>query len=201
MIRKILSGVCAGLLISIGGSVFLACDDRYVGALFFSVALLCICYKGYSLYTGKVGYLTVSHSRDELSTLLLGLLGNAVGTVAGGYAVRFAVPSLGAAAEVLCDGKLGQAPWQTLIRACFCGVLMYLAVSIFRDKKTPIAIIFCIPAFILSGFEHSIADIFYFAASGVVSLRAFGFIWMVILGNSLGAMILPVLAPDKPEES
>ena len=58
---------------------------------------------------------------------------------------------------------------------------------------TCVGILFCIPVFILAGFEHSIADIFYFAASGIVSLPALGFIWTVILGNTLGGMILPVL--------
>lgn len=47
--------VCAGLLIAIGGSVFLSCENRYIGAMLFSVALLCICYRGYYLYTGKIG--------------------------------------------------------------------------------------------------------------------------------------------------
>ena len=202
MVKKILSGVCAGILISIGGAVFLACENRYIGAALFSVALLCICYKGYSLYTGRVGYIPEKHDKDAFSGLFLGLLGNAIGTIAGGFAVRYAVPALGTAAETLYDAKLTQAFPQTLIRAVFCGVLMYLAVSIFRFKSTPIAIVFCIPVFILSGFEHSIADIFYFAASGKVSLAAFGFIWTVILGNSIGGMLLPLLIPDeKPKKA
>ena len=70
---------------------------------------------------------------------------------------------------------------------------MYLAVSVWRDRQTPLGILFCIPVFILSGFEHSIADMFYFAASGIVSAEAFGFIWLVIIGNALGAMLLPAL--------
>ena len=70
---------------------------------------------------------------------------------------------------------------------------MYLAVSIYRDNKTPLGILFCIPVFILSGFEHSIADMFYFAASGIVSVKAFAFLWIVILGNSIGGMLLPAL--------
>ena len=70
---------------------------------------------------------------------------------------------------------------------------MYLAVSVWRDRQTPVGILFCIPVFILSGFEHSIADMFYFAASGIVSARAFVFLWIVILGNALGAMLLPAL--------
>ena len=50
------------------------------------------------------------------------------------------------------------------------------------------------PVFILSGFEHSIADMFYFAAAGVVSLEACGFLWIVILSNAVGGMLLPLLS-------
>ena len=193
MLRKIASGLAAGICISLGGAVFLAVENRIVGAVLFSVALLCICFKGYALFTGRVGFIPEDHGKDALETLLLCLLGNALGTVLGGLLIRLALPGLGAAALTLCEGKLAQLWWSTLIRGGFCGVLMYLAVSTWRDSKTPLGILFCIPVFILSGFEHSIADIFYFAASGLVSLRAFLFIWVVILGNALGAMILPLL--------
>ena len=37
MVKKIVSGVIAGILISLGGGVFLACENRYVGAALFSV--------------------------------------------------------------------------------------------------------------------------------------------------------------------
>ncbi len=194
MLNKIASGICAGILISIGGSVFLSCENKVVGALLFTVALLCICFKGYSLFTGKVGYLPEKADKEAFSVLLLGLLGNAIGTIACGYLLRFAIPAIGTAAQTLCTGKLEtQALWQTFVRGIFCGVLMYLAVSIFRDKKTPLAILFCIPVFILSGFEHSIADLYYFAASGIVSLRAFAFLWVVIAGNSVGGVLLGLL--------
>lgn len=194
MLNRIASGICAGILISIGGSIFLSCENKIVGALLFTVALLCICYKGYSLFTGKVGYLPEKADKEAFSVLLLGLLGNAIGTIACGYLLRFAIPAIGTAAETLCSGKLEtQALWQTFVRAIFCGVLMYLAVSIFRDSKTPIGILFCIPVFILSGFEHSIADLYYFAASGIVSLRAFAFLWTVIAGNAIGGVLLGLL--------
>lgn len=194
MLNKIASGVCAGILISIGGSVFLSCENKVIGALLFTVALLCICYKGYSLFTGKVGYLPEKADKEAFSVLLLVLLGNAIGTVCCGFLLRVAVPAIGAAAETLCSGKLEtQALWQTFVRAVFCGILMYLAVSIFRDSKTPLAILFCIPVFILSGFEHSIADLYYFAASGIVSLQAFAFLWVVIAGNSVGGVLLGLL--------
>ena len=191
--KNILNGISAGLVIALGGSVFLACENRYVGAVLFSVALLCICFKGYSLYTGKVGYIPEAHGKDEWSVLLLGLLGNLIGTYISGVAVRYAIPAIGETALTICTAKLTQTAVSTLIRGIFCGLLMYLAVSIYRDNKTPLAIMFCIPVFILSGFEHSIADMFYFAASGIVSVKAFAFLWVVILGNSIGGMLLPAL--------
>ena len=191
--KKIISGVCAGILISIGGTVYLSCDNKYVGAVLFSVALLCICIKGYSLFTGKVGYLPEKHGKEEFSVLLLGLLGNFVGTVACGYLLRYVMPAIGTSAAASCATKLTQTTLQTFVRAIFCGFLMYLAVSIYRDSKTVVGIIFCIPVFILSGFEHSIADMFYFAASGIVSLRAFAFIFVVIAGNAVGAITLSLM--------
>ena len=202
MLKKVLSGVSAGILISIGGSIYLSCENKVVGAVLFSVALLCICYKGYSLFTGKIGFIPEKHDKEAVSVLLLGLLGNAIGTIAFGYLLRFAIPAIGSAAETLCQGKLdNQALWQTLVRGVMCGVLMYLAVSIFRDNKTPLGILFCIPVFILSGFEHSIADIYYFAASGIVSMKAFAFLWTVIAGNAVGAVILPLLNFKKAGEA
>ena len=193
MLKKISDGLLAGILISIGGTVFLSCDNKYVGAVLFAVALLCICIKGYSLYTGKICYMTQKHGKEEFLVLLLGLLGNITATSVLGYALVYAIPKIGETAFTMCSAKLEQSFFQTLIRAIFCGILIYLAVDIYRKEKTVVGIIFCIPVFILSGYEHSIADIFYFAASGIVSLKAVGFICTVILGNSIGGMLIPAM--------
>ncbi len=194
MLKKdVLSGISAGMAVALGGSVFLACENRYVGSVLFCTALLCICFKGYALFTGKIGYIPEAHGKAEWQLLLLGLLGNLIGTFICGVAVRYAIPNIGDAALTVCTAKLSQTAVSTLIRGIFCGMLMYLAVSIYRDNETALGILFCIPVFILSGFEHSIADMFYFAASGIVSAKAFIFIWLVIIGNSIGGMLFPVL--------
>ena len=193
MLKKTVDGLLAGLLISLGGTVLLSCEDKVVGAVLFSVALLCICLLGYSLYTGKICYMADQPSKEKFSVLLLGLLGNALGTFACGYALRYALPAVGERALALCTAKLDQAFPVTLLRGFFCGVLIYLAVEIYRQKKGIVGILFCIPVFILSGFEHSIADMFYFAASGIVSLQATGFLFTVVLGNTLGGLLIPLL--------
>ena len=190
ILKKICNGISAGVMIIIGCTVFLACTAKtesnsimnVFGSFFFSIALLTICIKGYSLYTGKVGYLPEKHGKEEFSVLLLGLLGNAIATILLGFAIKYAIPNLETQATAICLKKLNSQNFlQTFIRAIFCGILMYVAVSIYRDNKSITGILFAIPVFILSGFEHSIADIGYFAISNIVSWEAFGFIWTVIL--------------------
>ena len=193
MLKNIAYGFAAGICISLGGAVFLNCDNRIAGSILFAVALTCICRRGYYLFTGKVGFLAESCQKDDLALVLGCLAGNTLATVAGGLLIGYAVPNCAAVAETLCSGKLGQAAAQTFIRAFFCGTLMYLAVSIYRDKKSPDGIYYCVPVFILSGFEHSIADIFYFAAARYGSAAAVRFLVIVLLGNSLGGLCLPML--------
>ena len=192
--KDFLYGICAGILIGIGGTVFLASENRVCGAVFFSVALICICAKGYSLYTGKVGYLAFSHKRKDIENLTSCFLGNLTGTFAAGNAIRFSQSTLCEKAAALCDAKLLQSVPSALLRALFCGILMYLAVSVYRERNTFIGILFCVPVFILSGFEHSIADLYYFFAAGIFSPQAAAYLILIILGNSVGGLLFPVLA-------
>ena len=193
MLRGIIDGVFAGMLVSIGGTVLLSCENSVTGAVLFSIALLVICYRGYSLYTGKIGYLVLSHTKRDVISLLTGLLGNLIGTALCGLAVAYALPNRAVKAAAMWGNKMLIAYPAVFIRAIFCGILMYLAVAIWKDHKSTLAIFFCVPVFILSGFEHSIADLFYFFASGAWSGRAVLFLVIVVLGNTVGGMLFPLL--------
>ena len=52
IIWNLTNGLLAGIMIAVGGTVFLACFgdgsmlNKTIGAFFFSIALLSICYKG-----------------------------------------------------------------------------------------------------------------------------------------------------------
>ena len=119
MLKKIASGFTAGLAISLGGTVFLSCENKVVGAVAFTIGLLSICYYGLSLYTGKVGYLFEKHDGEALSVLFLGLLGNFIGTVVCGLVMRHILPAAAEKAESICAAKLEKdsasaaqaAPW------------------------------------------------------------------------------------------
>lgn len=205
--KRIVDGLLAGILISLGGAVFLACYDasvpytKYVGAFFFSLALLGICMREYALYTGKIGLIIEKHTKDDVSLLLLCLLGNAIGTIAFGYLIGWIFPNLKDTAFNICNAKLEQGYGFGLLRGILCGILVYLAVDIYKNNKSALGILLCIPAFILSGYEHSIADIFYFATSEIASAEAFIYIIMIIIGNSVGGLLIPALQLIRPRKN
>ena len=205
LLKEYLKGILAGLFIGSGGSVFLACDNRYVGAVLFSVALLTICLCGYSLYTGKVGTMAFNHAPADLAGLGMCLLGNISGTFLMGLGVRLAVPALAQKVASICEAKLMQSVPEALLRAAFCGMLMYIAVTTYKRKETVFGILFCVPVFILCGFEHSVANMFYFALDKGISFKTVLYIALIVIGNSIGALIVAflekatVLSSQKPE--
>lgn len=66
---------------------------------------------------------------------------------------------------------------------------MYLAIDNYKKTKNVIFIIAPVMIFILSGFEHSIANMFYFSVAGVWSGETIGYLFLNIIGNGIGAWI------------
>ena len=178
-------GVLAGLMISIGGYVYLGCENRVVGAVFFTVGLITITLFGFDLYTGKIGY-WLGQSRQERWQTLLSLPCNAVGCLIAGLARRPA-----GAVLALCEARLAKAPLTLLVDGIFCGILIFICVEIYKTRGTVLGILICIPTFILCGFEHSIADVFYFCNARIFSGQAVLVVVLVALGNAIGALIIP----------
>ena len=203
MLRKDLTdGVLAGMMVSFGGAVLLSCDNRYAGAFLFCIALLAICFFGFNLYTGKVGFLIEDHGKAMFRKVFSGLAGNFLGTLLFGLVVGAAVPALRESAAKACAARLTQLPIQTLLRGLLCGILMYVAVWIYGRKKSVLGILFCIPVFVLSGFEHSIADMFYFSLAGAMFRpQSLLFLLLVVLGNSAGGLFIPLLGLVKGKDS
>ena len=92
-----------------------------------------------------------------------------------------------------CLPRLEMGVLPILITAFFCGILMYTAVAIYKEKGSPLGIFFCVPVFILSGFEYSIADMFYFFCARMFSGEVFLFLLLVVIGNAVGGMFIPAL--------
>lgn len=191
------SAILAGLMISVGGAVFIGCGKTPVGAVLFAVGLFTVCAWGMALFTGRVGYL-IGNRPAYLLDLAVIWLGNLTGTVLVGLALRYAKRAYAETAAEMTAAKLGQAPLQTVLLGVFCGLLMYIAVDHFKnagpDFGRYVGIFFCVPAFILAGFEHVVADMFYFAlgASGEQLGGVVRFLVLCTVGNAIGSFLIPL---------
>ena len=95
--------------------------------------------------------------------------------------------------------KLGDGMPSRFILGIFCGMLMYLAVDnarVCREKNSDTSLVFgtVIPVmiFIISGFNHSVADCFYFFAA-YPDIEGILYILTVALGNAVGGMLIPLM--------
>ena len=150
---------------------------------------------GLFLYTGKVGYLVVEDDKKEyLLTLALTWLGNLIGTGIGAIAILNTRMSLIAQnVDIICENKLEDSPLSIFILAVLCGMLMYIAVDGFKEKGNPIILFMGVSVFILCGFEHCIANMFYFSLAGAWSVKAFLYLLIMTLGNSVGGILIPLV--------
>lgn len=89
---------------------------------------------GFSLFTGKVGFLATDHSKEEMLGVIGSIFGNLVGCILFRMAIGLGMSKLVDTAYAICIAKLTQTVGESLIRAFFCGVLMYTAVWIYRSQ-------------------------------------------------------------------
>lgn len=185
--KSFLAGVC----ISLGGTAYLASEVKLVGAFLFSIGLLLICTMEYNLFTGKVCYLKfkkVSELRHIMSILIM----NFLGTFVAGNLIRICNSGLVEKAKTICSAKLQEGVLVVPL-AVFCNILIYYAVQEYKVNVHSlgkyISIILCVVVFIMCGFEHCIANMFYFSVAGF-SVDAVLYLALNIFGNALGGIVI-----------
>lgn len=83
------------------------------------------------------------------------------------------------------------ATWTGNLVGTGLGALMYIAVDGYKEKGNLTILFLCVSLFILCGFEHCIANMFYFSLAGAWSVKAVGYLLVMTLGNSVGGMLIP----------
>ena len=196
---KIFAGaLLAGMMIAIGGAVFLALDNKVLGALFFTVGLFTICTCGFNLYTGKICYV-FDHDKSYVLSLPVIWLGNLAGAVL--VALLLSLTRQGPAfmekAASMCEVKLNDSPLSIFILAVFCDILIYVAVDGYKNNPHEagryLALFFGVMVFILCGFEHCVANMFYFTMGQAWSVKTFLYLLIMTAGNSVGGVLIPLI--------
>lgn len=177
----------AGLLISLGATAFLTADNKIVGALLFSIGLTAVILLEANLYTGKIGYV---NSKAKLISAALILIQNLLVALVCGlifYSTK----------NNICENpwlnKLTKSWYEFLFDSIGCGICIYLSVELYKKTGSIFVIVLGVLVFILSGFEHCIADIFYLSASMSFNLKSILYILIAIIGNSIGSLLIRFL--------
>lgn len=229
---KILAlAVLAGAFIAIGAAAATAAsatatNASAVKAAVFPVGLILVVICGAELFTGNCLLIAPAVGREIkplplLKNLSLSYIGNFIGGVLIAVLVVYSGAQSGAvkdaciaAAAVKCNMSFGEA----LLRGILCNMLVCLAVLLALSAKSAhgklIALYMPIFAFVVCGFEHSVANMYYLTA-GLLSGHAEGLnvgnaiVYSLIpstLGNIIGGAAISLsfyflFRPEKPKEN
>ncbi len=206
--KNIVYSIIGGACISVGGAAFLSVESKVVGALFFVVGLFVICTMGFNLFTGKVCYVFENNGKYALNLIVI-WLGNIIGAFIVGEALRATrIAAISEKAAAMCQAKLDDNLLSVFILGVFCNILIYVAVDGYKNNPHELgkylALFFGVSVFIICGFEHCVANMFYISVARMWSMKAFVFILVNALGNAVGGVLLPLakrfeIAGGKPK--
>lgn len=168
-LKNFISAILAGIIISISCIVYLSIDNKIIGSILFALGLLTILTFKLNLFTGKAPYICENGLKYSGFVGIV-WIGNFIGTGLSALAIHMTkvYDSVIAKCYSMAAAKVSDSVISLFILSIFCGMLMYIAVDTFnkhsQDKNFSASIltILCVSVFILSGYEHSIANMFYF---------------------------------------
>ena len=207
----------AGAFIAFGGlffTVFLSDStlgwgaQRVVGGLCFCLGLVLVLVCGAELFTGNSLMVCALKSKkitlaQMLKAWLVVWVGNFVGALFIVYLVYMAgIYKLNgeAVANSMVSVAAGKVTidWVTIFfRGILCNIFVCLAVWIGTAGKTVVdkvvGILLPIAAFVACGFEHCVANMYYFSMAGMWSGKALLYILVMTLGNAAGGVLFPLV--------
>lgn len=185
--KMILLGIMAGAFIALGGAASSTAAHaienvglaRAMAGVIFPVGLMLIVFLGGELFTGNcLIVMDVFAKRTTWKRLLYNLVVVYFSNLIGALIIdtllvfsgnlNYSGGLLGAYTIKVAVGKLGVAPIQAITSGILCNLLVCLAVLMATCAKDIVgkvwAIFFPICAFVIGGFEHCVANMFYIPA-------------------------------------
>lgn len=219
--KMVLLGVVAGAYVSLGAQSLCATlygagstgPAKVLGGAMFSLALMLIIICGAELFTGNVMILVAVLSKriflwEMLRDWVVVYFGNFLGcilfaSIILGSGVNGRTDHPTAVGDILChlaEAKANLDLDQAFFRGILANILVCLAVLLAYSAKTPsgkvLGTMFPITAFVVMGYEHSIANQFLFSmatmlnCSGFSVRHAFGELFVATAGNIVGGVLL-----------
>lgn len=187
--QHIFSPLIAGSLIGIAGCAYLS-TGGLPGAVLFSIGLMgVVCWK-INLFTGKAGF----WSGKDIFRLIPVLLFNILGVI------LVAIVSLKPQTTEIClsiiDKRFSSPILNLFFLSSLCGLIMTTAVKFGREGNWW-PLLLGVPTFIMSGFPHCIADIYYWTAAMLngYSIHDAVSVYLVTVAGNYAGCNIPRLIP------
>ena len=223
--QLLILGFLAGLYISFGSHLFLVAMEqglsRIVAGACFGVGLVLVVIAGAELFTGNitmvVGAITRLYSPWQLlKNWIVVYVGNLIGAVLSAYLVYQSgifghgdtLTSMGQMAVKVADYKNAIPFGEAFLRGVLCNMLVILGIIMSYFSRDVISKIVCvilpIMAFVASGFEHCVANM-YLVPAGLF-IKGLGFagqgamfhnVLPVTLGNITGGLFIMLIHPNR----
>ncbi len=228
-----LFGILAGIYIGFGaaGAITVTAFDpvptalsKFLAGTVFCLGLILVVIPGSELFTGNILMTAGIVSRKvPIANVLWNWVVVYVGNFAGGLLLALALYGgglLGTPAEPtpvglnaarIATAKIGLPFTAALLRGVLCNMLVCLAVIMAIASRTTFGKILCIyfpiMGFVLSGYEHSIANMCFLPAGllaqgslGADFLTMFHNLVPVTIGNVIGGVLVVVLHPARAKK-
>lgn len=203
MLKKdFLPSVFGGVYISIGALIYLVLEKSLAGALFFSLGiLLCIFCNGH-LFTRAfpLGVYT-RFEKYSVRQIVIVYIGNFIGTLLMAFLISqtFLNDKIAGLTLAVAQAKLADTFLSTLISGTFAGLLVAFAVMFKRREMNILFVVVTVAAFVILGFDHCIANMFYYGVfavnGGAIRFSAALDLLAATLGNMIGGGIAAFLEP------
>ena len=207
LLLNFLKGILAGLSIGLGGFLYILMVHyvdgelgKVLGSILFAVGLFLVCTFKLSLYTGKIGVVYEGKQTKEFYlSLPIMLVGNAIGAFGLGYLCFFIfrnteiMNTVNSTCSIRTSLNSFNDYLSCMIKSLLCGFCVYMAVKLFAlNRLKPLGIsllVFFVFVFVYCGFQHCIANMFYFGFGNHINGNMFINLALVILFNSIGPII------------
>ena len=226
-------GILAGIYIAFGANVATAVLSggtldaglaRFLAGSVFSVGLMLVLIPGSELFTGNIlmtiGFIYRKYSLIKvLRNWLVVFFGNFLGAIVIAWLVFNSgllgrlgdLTSMGTVAAGIAQTKLQLSFTEALCRGVLCNMLVCLAVIMSIASKSVVGkifgIYFPIMAFVASGYEHSVANMFFLPMGLMVKgefvsnfFSIFKNLIPVTIGNIIGGLLIVLLHPKVEEK-
>ena len=207
VLMSLLKGFLAGLAIGLGGFMYILMVNfvpgelgKVLGSLLFSVGLFLVCTFYLYLYTGKIGLIYEGkQNKDYYISLPIMLVANAIGAFALGYLCYFIfrnntqmMETINNACSIRTTLNTFDDYASTIVKSILCGLCVYIAIKCFSlNRLRPIGIsllVLFVFIFVYCGFQHCIANMFYFGFGNHINIKTLINLLIVILCNSIGPL-------------